>query len=90
MHDHERRENEWLLYEFAVNEGYSLADIFYEHHHGSHSSLMALLTLLRQRDTRHVVVPTLMHIARHPLLQITMIELFEQQAAAHIHESRGH
>lgn len=75
---------ERTLMSFADAEGFCYATTFYENQSGSQAAFAELARELQRADAHHVVVPSLDHISRHPLLRSHMLERLEFEACAHM------
>jgi Resolvase, N terminal domain len=84
--DDQLRETEQQLARHAEAGGYRLGAIFHNCTPGRLNTLTALVDALRRSGARHVIVPSLEHLARHPLLQEQLIELLETGAQAQVIE----
>ena len=71
---------------YAEAQGYQLVRIFQEFVPGCHRTFAALVDQLKRTDAHHVVVPSMEHLARHPLLQIHMVIRLELEAHAEVFE----
>lgn len=83
--DEEIRQIELALLRFAEAEGFYLAAIFHEHVPGSHAVFGELLNELQPAQAHHVVVPSLRHLASHPILRTSMLMHLEFEAKARVH-----
>lgn len=83
--DHRVRRVEQAVIRFAAAKGLYFVSFFFEHHCGSREGFDELLTELVRADARHVVVPSLKHLALNELLQTAMREQLALQARAEVH-----
>ncbi|CBG70016.1 conserved hypothetical protein (fragment) [Streptomyces scabiei 87.22] len=74
------------LQRFAASEGYQYATTFQEFVPGCTGAFGALVAELTRVGGRHVVVPTIDHLALHPLLQVHMLAKLELDAGAEVFE----
>ncbi|MFI6031382.1 recombinase family protein [Amycolatopsis magusensis] len=82
--DEEVLETELALREFAAERDLNLTSMFFEESPGSHRAFDTMLTELQQRHARHVVVPSMRHLARNRLLQNMMLDRLEHTANAEV------
>ncbi|MBX7268809.1 recombinase family protein [Micromonospora sp. Llam7] len=75
---------ERTLREYADVEGFCYATTFYDDDSGSRSAFYELTAELQRAEARHVIVPSLDHLSRHPILLNHMIERLEHEASARI------
>ncbi|MBI3685819.1 MAG: recombinase family protein [Actinobacteria bacterium] len=80
--DDEINQTEGALRSFADTEGYCYATTFYEHQSGSHAAFEELTEELQRADAHYVVVLSLDHVSRHPLLRSHMLRRLEAHANA--------
>ena len=83
--DHRVRRVEGAVARFAESKGLYFVSFFFELHCGSREGFDELITELIRADARHVVVPSLKHLARNELLQAAMRERLAVQAGARVH-----
>lgn len=74
------------LQRFAASEGYRYATTFQEFVPGCTRVFTALVAELTRVGGHHVVVPTMDHLAFHPLLQIHLLMKLELDAGAEVFE----
>lgn len=72
------------LKQLAAVEGFCFATTFYETHGGYRGAFYELTEELQRAEARHVVVPSLEHFSRHPILRDQMIERLEHEANARV------
>lgn len=82
------RRLEAAVVRFAERSGLYFVSFFFEFHCGSHEGFEDLITALVQAEARHVVVPSLRHLAHNTLLQIAMCERLQLAAQAEVHAMR--
>ncbi|ARP71755.1 hypothetical protein LK07_20595 [Streptomyces pluripotens] len=78
---------ETALQRYADIRGYQLVEIFAESTPGCQRTFAALVDELRCTGVRHVVVPSMEHLARHPLLRTHMLIRLELEADAQVFEA---
>ncbi|WP_103338187.1 recombinase family protein [Amycolatopsis sp. CA-126428] len=83
--DHRVRRVEGAVARFAEAKGLYFVSFFFELDCGSREGFDELITELVRADARHVVVPSLMHLARNELLQTAMREQLANEANAEVH-----
>ncbi|WP_406158255.1 recombinase family protein [Streptomyces canus] len=71
---------------FADSEGYQYVTTFQEFESGCTRVFTALVAELTRVGGHHVVVPTMDHLALHPLLQIHLLMKLELDAGAEVFE----
>jgi DNA invertase Pin-like site-specific DNA recombinase len=71
--DDEVQQLECALEKLAEAEGFCLTEIRYEHQPGCHGMFYRLLAELKQASVRQLVVPSLDHLASHPLLREQLV-----------------
>ncbi|UIX33350.1 recombinase family protein [Streptomyces sp. GQFP] len=71
---------------FAASEGYRYATTFQEFTPGCNREFKSLIAELKRAGGHHVVVPTMDHLALHPLLQIHLLTKLELDAGAEVFE----
>ncbi|MFF5004755.1 hypothetical protein ACFY3G_18225 [Streptomyces phaeochromogenes] len=76
---------EGQLYGCAEKHGLRLADMYYEDGPGIAPS--RLIRRLIRDDVRHVIVPSLVQITEHPLLQLLVSETITLDAGALLYEA---
>ncbi|WP_086747848.1 recombinase family protein [Streptomyces scabiei] len=74
------------LHRFAASEGYHYVTTFQEFIPGCTRAFGALVAELTRVGGHHVVVPTMDHLALHPLLQIHLLMKLELDAGAEVFE----
>ncbi|GCB48472.1 recombinase family protein [Streptomyces sp. NL15-2K] len=74
------------LQRFAASEGYRYAQTFQEFEPGCTRVFTALVAELTRVGGHHVVVPTMDHLALHPLLQVHLLMKLELDAGAEVFE----
>ena len=72
------------LLELAEQEGFCFAATFRENRPGERGALSELTAELRRAEARHVVVPSLEHISRHPRVRDELLEQLREEAGAHV------
>ena len=72
---------------FAASEGYRYATTFQEFTPGCTRVFRALVAELTRVGGQHVVVPTMDHLALHPLLQLHLLVKLEVDAGAEVFEA---
>lgn len=77
-------DGEQHLTNFAEVEGYCFAETFHEFEPGSQRAFMALAEELWRSEARHVVVPSLEHLARNRILQNIMLTHLKYWADAQV------
>jgi hypothetical protein len=77
------------LRHFAASEGYRYVTTFQEFEPGCTRAFGALVAELTRVGGHHVVVPTMNHLALHPLLQIHLLAKLELDADAEVFEVAG-
>ncbi|MET8851756.1 hypothetical protein [Amycolatopsis sp. NPDC004625] len=82
--DHEMLCLEQALIAFAQSEGLSFAGFFFEFRSGSRAGFNELIAELRRVGARHVVVPSLRHLAVNSLLQNAMQDRLAIDAGAEV------
>jgi DNA invertase Pin-like site-specific DNA recombinase len=75
---------ELRLHELAEQEGFCFAATFRENRPGERGALSELTAELRRAEARHVVVPSLEHISRHPRVRDELLEQLREEAGAHV------
>ena len=83
--DHEVCELEQAVIRFAEGLGLHFVSFFFDFDHGVRVGFSELITQLVQADARHVVVPSLRHLAHHVLLQDAMQDRLALDAGAEVH-----
>ncbi|MFM9590278.1 hypothetical protein ACKI1J_14370 [Streptomyces scabiei] len=74
------------LQNFAASEGYRYAATFHEFVPGCTREFGALVAELTRVGSHHVVVPTMDHLALHPLLRMHLLVKLELDAGAEVFE----
>jgi DNA invertase Pin-like site-specific DNA recombinase len=74
------------LKNYAEAHGYELATIFQELASGRFNAWDELLAELKRADAHDIIVPSLDHLTRHPLLRRTLLDRAEYDAKADVHE----
>ncbi|OKJ98981.1 hypothetical protein AMK34_10380 [Amycolatopsis sp. CB00013] len=82
--DDKVRRLERAIMRFADGQGLYFVSFFFEFHCGSREAFDELITELVRAQARHVVVPTLRHLARNGLLQDVMRDRLTQEARAEV------
>ncbi|MFJ9787800.1 recombinase family protein [Amycolatopsis sp. NPDC101161] len=72
------------LREFATRHGLYFVSFFFEFSCGSREGFDELVTELKRADARHVVVPSLRHLAHSRLLQLALCEQLQREAQADV------
>ncbi|MGC7096746.1 hypothetical protein ACPZ19_18895 [Amycolatopsis lurida] len=75
---------EQSLREFATRRRLCLTTFFFEYSTGSHQAFDTMVTELQQQRARHVVVPSMEHLANNTLLQNMMLNRLEHAADAEV------
>ncbi len=78
------RRMERSLQELADTAGFCFATTFHEYQPGYHGAFDELTRELQRAHAHHVVVPTLDHLAQHPILQDLMLTRLARDAHAHL------
>jgi DNA invertase Pin-like site-specific DNA recombinase len=73
------------LHAFAYIKGFELGRVFYECP-GSHDAFAELITELGRSEARHVIVPTIKHLADDEVLLRSMLHTLEQRSKAEVFE----
>lgn len=87
--DRKVRGLEQAVIRFAESLGFSFMSFFFEFHCGSREGFEELVTELKRTDARHVVVPSLRHLALNTLLQDAMCTRLLLDAHAEVHAMRS-
>ncbi len=74
------------LRKYAEEHGFEFATIFHEFQSGTSEAWDELTTELQRSDAHHVIVPSLSHVSRHPLLRSSMLDRLEEDAKAEVVE----
>lgn len=74
------------LRSYAEARGYEFATTFQEFNSGRFTTWDELLVELQQVDAHHIIMPSLDHLTRHPLLRQTLLDRAEYDAKAEVHE----
>ncbi|MCF4119576.1 recombinase family protein [Antribacter sp. KLBMP9083] len=82
--DEEAERLERRLHELAEQEGFCFAATFRENRPGERGALSELTAELRRAEARHVVVPSLEHISRHPRVRDELLEQLREEVGAHV------
>lgn len=82
--DAEIRRMERKLRNYAEAEGFCYAGTFHEYQSGRCGALDELVRELRRAEARHVVVPSMEHLSRHPLLRSYLLNRLEFEAGARV------
>lgn len=80
------RADEQRLREWAEGEGYDLVAVYQETDEGSVTELTELVGELNRTGTRVIVVPSVEHFGRSPLLQEHLWAYVVGSAQAEVHE----
>ncbi|WP_245805020.1 hypothetical protein [Amycolatopsis australiensis] len=86
--DHKVRGLERAVVRYARSLGLDFVSFFFEFHCGAREGFDELVTELVRTGARHVVVPSLRHLALNVRLQDLMQERLEQDAGAQVHAMR--
>lgn len=86
---YETRDEEILLAErelrrVAEAEGFCLVTIFHDCNAGSYAALNELTEELKRVEAHHVIVPSLAHLSRHPILRACMLAYLRLHADARV------
>ncbi|WP_439946494.1 recombinase family protein [Streptomyces sp. BBFR109] len=68
----------------AEQEGFCLATTFYEEDDGRHCAFVELVEELKRSEARHVIVPTMEHIARHRILRDSLLDQLQEETGAQV------
>lgn len=82
--DEELSRMERRLRRHAETEGFCYAGTFHEYQPGVYRALDELVEELRRAEARHVVVPSMEHVSRHPLLRSYLLNRLEFEAGARV------
>lgn len=82
--DREVRRRERGLQAHAEAGGFCFVTTFHEYQTGYHGGFDELVAELRRAQARHVVVPSLEDLARHPILREVMLGRLARDADAHL------
>jgi len=82
--DHEVRHLEQTVIRFAQGHGLTFAGFFFEFHCGGREAFDELVDELVRTGARHVVVPSLRHLALNRLLQEAMCARLGEEAGAEV------
>ncbi|RSM36875.1 hypothetical protein DMA12_38605 [Amycolatopsis balhimycina DSM 5908] len=82
--DHKVRHLEQTVIRFAQGHGLTFAGFFFEFHCGSREAFDELVAELVRTGARHVVVPSLRHLALHAQLQVAMCTYLDEFAGAEV------
>ncbi|MEV4049593.1 hypothetical protein AB0J55_00235 [Amycolatopsis sp. NPDC049688] len=80
---------EQAVIRYAHDLGLHFVRFFFEFHCGARDGFEDLITELRRTDARHVVVPSLRHLALNTLLQDAMRERLALDTGAQVHAMRS-
>ncbi|GAB2790795.1 recombinase family protein [Amycolatopsis magusensis] len=80
------QQTEHALREFAADHDLQLTDLFFDDGTGSRQAFDAMVIELQQQRTTHVLVPSMRHFARNPLLQNMMLDRLRHAADAQVLE----
>lgn len=69
---------------YAIRQGLHFATFFFEFHCGSREAFDDLIAELVRTGARHVVVPSLRHLAHSRLLQLALCEQLQWEAQADV------
>jgi DNA invertase Pin-like site-specific DNA recombinase len=78
LEDDEVQQLERGLEKLAEAEGFCLAEIRYEPQPGHFGTLYRLIAELKHAPVRHLVVPSLNHLAAHPLLRDQLLTRLDE------------
>ncbi|MEV5413512.1 recombinase family protein [Thermopolyspora sp. NPDC052614] len=67
---------------YAEREGFTLAEVYWDHYESQTSGFSALVDALEHGDARSVIVPALYHFARSPGIQLSFKEMLERKTGA--------
>lgn len=84
------RRIEQALQDYADVEGYYIAALFHDFGSTDDRAFYELVEELRRAEARHVVVPSLDHFSRHPILRDGMVMHLQLAAGADLHEATSH
>lgn len=84
--DEDIRQIELALKNFAEVKGFCFAAVFHEHVVGSQAVFGDLVKELQRAQAHHVIVPSVQHLASHPILRMSMLVHLELEAGASVHE----
>ncbi|WP_410675474.1 hypothetical protein [Amycolatopsis sp. cmx-4-68] len=87
--DRKVRGLEQAVIRYAHSLGLHFVSFFFEFHCGARDGFEELVTELRRAGARHVVVPSLRHLALNTLLQDAMCERLALDAGAQVHAMRS-
>ena len=82
--DHKVRHLEQRVIRFAHGHGLTFAGFFFEFHCGSREAFDELVAELVRTGARHVVVPSLRHLALHGQLQAAMCTYLDEVAGVEV------
>lgn len=82
--DEETRQAERELRQFAEVEGFCLNTIFHDCDNGSYAAWNELTEELERAGAHHVIVPSLAHLSRHPILRDCMLAYLRLHADARV------
>ena len=84
LDDHAIRRMERGLHLLAETKGFCFATTFHEYQPGYHGAFDELTRELQRAQAHNVVVPSLGHLAQHPMLQDLMLTRLARDANAHV------
>lgn len=90
--DEETRQAELELRLYAEVEGFCLVTIFHDYDDGSYAAFNALTEKLERAAAHYVIVPSLAHVSRHPIVRDCMLSYLRFHSDAcvlSLDESRG-
>ena len=87
--DRKVRGLEQAVIRYAHSLGLHFVRFFFEFHCGARDGFEELIAELVQADARHVVVPSLRHLALNTLLQDAMCERLALDTRAQVHAMRS-
>lgn len=82
--DEEIRLTERELRRVAEVEGFCLVTIFHDCNAGSYAALNELTEELKRAKAHHVIVPSLAHVSRHPILRDSVLDFLRLYADARV------
>jgi hypothetical protein len=88
MSDHQVCGSEQAVIRFAEVLGLRFVSFFFDCDYGARLGFNELITELMRTDARHVVVPSLRHLAHHLRLQDAMQDRLALDAGAEVHAMR--
>lgn len=84
IEDQQIRKMELAFKALAEVEGFCFATTFYEYVPGRHSAFYELVHELRRAAAHHVVVPSLCHVSRHPIIRRLLLAQLACEANAQV------